>query len=85
MHAFAYMGGALSRRTRLHSLQKRPHGGDGSFSQDKRPKTEWSTEVVDNGLFQEYYQGQGVCPPEVRGRHRHPPPPPVGLPAAREN
>lgn len=32
-----------------------------------RPRTNnWQPDIVSNGLFEEYYKGQDICPPEVR-------------------
>lgn len=32
-----------------------------------RPRTDtWQPDIVSNGLFEEYYKGQDICPPEVR-------------------
>lgn len=49
--------------------QKRPYDGDGGGGGDRavRPRNDaWQPAIVSNGLFEEYYQGQDVCPPEVR-------------------
>ena len=49
-------------------------GGDGGGQEaEKRARTDaWKTpqDIVTNGLFEEYYKEQGVCPPEVRRRRR---------------
>ena len=75
------MLGALHSRGPAHPApQKRQFsGGDGGGQQeDKRARTDaWKSpgDVVSNGLFEEYYKEQGVCPPEVR--------PPLPPPASR--
>ena len=75
------MPGSLhSIGTALLAPQKRQFaGGDGGGEQaDKRARTDaWKhpQDVVTNGMFEEYYKEQGVCPPEVR--RLLPPPPPA--------
>ena len=48
--------------------QKRPHDGDGGGGERAvRPRNDaWQPAIVSSGLFEEYYQGQDICPPEVR-------------------
>ena len=39
-------------------------GGDDTWDASKKPRTHWEGATTDSPAFEEYYRGQGICPPE---------------------